>query len=340
MLGMEVTPYQTRHSGPSIDRQSPKLQVPVGGPKERTMACPKVSHAVREECPTCIDMGKDSSGRERLCPELRGRPWGNSPGKKGSSKAYRKQQVKNAYVMDLFAGEAGVTKACIAMGFKAKFWDLRYGAHHDLTKKATLQRIRKEIKGGKVIACMLAPVCTSFSVARDRTKVIRNREYPWGIPAELLSEKEATSISIGNSCFRACLRILRWLDEYKIPYILENPATSKAWYLPPIVNHLKKPHVNFVTCHFCQYGTAWEKPTSFLCGHIHPSDLHRITKVCHGRGICSRSHKAHFQLSGSRNDGTPWTKVAEPYPAKLCRDLAYTLTSHLHTLSTKQFLSW
>jgi len=120
-----------------------------------------------------------------------------------------------------------------------------------------------------------------------------------------------------------------------MPEVLDKRAPSLCLTLSDC-GHLKKPHVNFITCHFCQYGTAWKKPTSFLCGQIHPDELHRLTKVCHGRGTCS----PHFQLSGSRNDGTPWTKIAEPYPAKLCQDLAYTLTSHLHTLSTKQFLSW
>lgn len=240
--------------------------------------------------------------------------------------------------MDLFAGEAGVSRACEALGFRAKFWDLRYGVSHDLTKKSTLLKIRSEIKRGRVLACMLAPVCTSFSVARDRTKVIRNRDYPWGIPFKYLSEKEQNSVVTGNKCFQACIKIMRWLDEAHVPYILENPSSSKAWYLPPILRHLKHPHVNFVKCCFCQFGTIWKKPTSFLTGNINISELHRLTKVCCGRGVCDRTGKPHFLLTGSRRDGVAWTKVAEPYPHKLRVALAHTLTSYLHTYSTRYFL--
>ena len=321
----------------AIYRPSSQVPISAGGAKKRSVESPEECHAIREECQASRYLGKSIQPSERLRQTVRGKPWGNLAGPRGHTKVLRKRQLSNRYVLDLFAGKAGVSQACTALGFRAKFWDLRYGPDHDLTKRSTQHRIRREIKKGRILACMMAPVCTSFSVARDRTKVIRNRSSPWGIQKSLLTQKEQQSIHTGNQVFLACLRIIRWLDEYNIPYILENPATSKAWYLPPVARHLQLPHVHFVTCHFCQYGTIWKKPTSFLTGNVDSLDLHRITKVCRGpKGICSRTSRPHFQLTGSRNDGTPWTKVAEPYPANLCKALAHVLTAPFHTLSSSK----
>ena len=77
--------------------------------------------------------------------------------------------------MDLFSRAGGVSKAVRRLGYMAKFWDIKHGPSQDLTdKQVVLSGIRK----GPVMAYMLGPVCTSFSVARDRTKVIRNRRFP------------------------------------------------------------------------------------------------------------------------------------------------------------------
>ena len=241
----------------AINRQSKKLQISARSAKEGSMEGSQKCHALREKRKTGSNLGLPTNTSPRVRKSLRGRAWGDSFRTSPSTKV-RRRGPQGGYVMDLFAGEAGVSRACEALGFRAKFWDLRYGVSHDLTKKSTLLKIRSEIKRGRVLACMLAPVCTSFSVARDRTKVIRNRDYPWGIPFKYLSEKEQNSIVTGNKCFQACIKIMRWLDEAHVPYILENPSSSKAWYLPPILRHLKHPHVNFVKCCFCQFGTIWK----------------------------------------------------------------------------------
>ena len=60
-----------------------------------------------------------------------------------------------------------------------------------------------------------------------------------------------------------------------------------------------------------------------------------------GRGLCSFSGKQHFQLTGSNRQGIPWTSMAQPYPAGLCRDLAFALTSPFHYQPTlENILVW
>ena len=173
---------------------------------------------------------------------------------------------------------------------------------------------------------MFAPPCSSFSVARDRTLVIRDRAYPWGRPN--LPEHEQAKIEVGNKCFRATLKIIRAPDFFGIPWILENPWSSKCWRLPPIVKLMSMSHVHLRVGDFCSWGTPWRKRTTFMCGNISNDDSMRLQRLCTGeRGICGRTGSAHVHLTGSKN-GTPLTQIAQPYPPKLCHDLAHVLVSH------------
>lgn len=277
----------------AVHRQSQEFQVHARDSETRTMESGQECPEVRKGSPTCAALGISCqwsfATSQQLARKTLGRfCWGES-----------KRRLKQKFILDLFAGDAGVSKACFRYGYKAKAYDIRYGPEQDLTKRFTLRRIQQQIKKGNVLAVMLAPVRASFSVAHDRTKVIRSRQYPWGIPKEQMTQKEWESVLLGNRCFRSCLRIMEWLDEAQIPYILENLATSKAWYLPPMLAHLQKSHINLVVADFCQFGTPWKKRTKFMCGNIEAADLHRLAKVCSGRGICCRTKKTHFQLTGT-----------------------------------------
>ena len=311
-----------------------RLRSPVanaaGCSKARPVEDPEKRHKVREERSPRQHMGEVASKLSHPCPDVRARPWGNPTQAKGSSPVFR-NRCKGKYVMDLFAGSEGLSKAVARFGFRAKQWDMRHGSAHDLTSPQVVRRILREIRRRRVLAVMLAPVCTSFSVARDRAKVIRTRSHPWGIADHLLTEKEKASVQLGNACFKTCLRILKELDKYRIPYLLEDPATSKAWWLPDLALRLTQAHATVITADFCQFGAKWRKRTTFLAGHIQHDDLHRLQRVCTGKGgFCGRTGCKHWQLTGS-SGGVPWTKIAEPYPQKLCTSLAYALTAPHHS---------
>ena len=134
------------------------------------------------------------------------------------------------------------------------------------------------------------------------------------------------SWKIGNACFKAALKIIKWLDEYGVPWVLENPSTSKAWYLPPLVQLEQASHTQTIVTDFCQFGTKWRKRAKLLVGNMDPDDIARCCRLCHGPpGLCSRTQKRHFHLTGSARNGVPWTRIAQPYPPQLCHHLAYSL---------------
>ena len=174
----------------------------------------------------------------------------------------------------------------------------------------------------------MAPVCTSFSVARDRT----NRRYPWGIPKQYLTEAEKEKVDLGNKVFRTDAKIIEELLIHGIPFILENPRSSKAWFLPIMQSLLTHPSIHYVVTDFCQWGTPWKKPTAFMVGNLDTFDSRRLEVRCSGpRGLCSRTGQRHFLLTGSNGKGVPYTRVAQPYPKKLCSSLAFVFTCKFAT---------
>ena len=309
----------------TFDRSISGIPKSSGGAEERTVEVTQKCDTLREGCPLGINMGKDPAEPSVSLPGVRRRSWGVSARKAGCSRIPSK--CRGRYVMDLFSGEGGVSRACVKLGFNAKQWDIKFGASHDLTSPSAVRRILTEIRRGNVLSVMLAPVCTSFSVARDRTKVIRNKRYPWGIPHQYLTEDEKEKLRLGNRVFRTCFKIIQELLIRNIPFILENPRTSKAWYLPIMQSLLAHPQVHFVITDFCQWGTPWKKPTALMIGNLDQLDSRRLEARCSGpKGLCSRTGQKHFLLTGSNSKGVPYTRVAQPYPQKLCRSLAFVLT--------------
>lgn len=235
--------------------------------------------------------------------------------------------IVKGYVADFFSGSGRVARAVRQLGFSTREWELLHGDQFDLTHPCVLRKVKQDINKQLVIAAMLAPPCSSFSPARDRTSVIRSKTYPWGLPN--LPEKEREVVRLGNQCMRAALRIIRWLDAAKIPWVFEQPHCSKAWFTPELVALQEADHTHTLVTDFCQFHTVWRKRTRLLAGNMDWNDFQRCGRLCVGnKGICSRTGKPHFQLTGSSPQGVPWTRVAQPYPHKLCRQIAHALTAH------------
>lgn len=317
--------------------QDPGGQDAGGVPEERPLAVARLPSQVREA-------RTPGSGVERLrgaaagaLPHVRRTARGcrprNAPradarsGTRHSAKVYAGAEVKGRYLADLFSGVGGVAKATRAQGFAAKEWELLHGPDYDLTRPVVVDRILQDIKGKQILAVMLAPPCSSWSVARDRTAVIRTPQEPWGISG-FVSSKDADKINIGNLTLRSALRVARMCLRHSVPFILENPATSKMFYTPELQRIQHHASVTTVVADFCQYGAKWRKATNFLTGFIDPCDLARISKRCCARGgLCSASGRKHLQLTGTAPGGRPWTAVAQPYPVKLNHALVHCLLS-------------
>lgn len=314
----------------AVDRSSQRISDAAGGHEKRSMEVPVFGSEIRKGCSIGSHIQQPADGAAKPRQAVRRGAWGYHARYPKTNRVWRKSEVRG-YFMDLFSGKGGVSRAIHSLGFEAKQWDVLHGPLHDLTDTAVVNRILREIKRNRVKGVMMAPVCTSFSRARDRTKVIRTHRYPWGIPHRFLTEKEISSIRLGNACFRSCLRIINELNKRGIPWILENPWSSRCWSLPPLCHLISSQQAHLSRMDFCQHNTPWKKPTGFLHNHI--VDSHRLSCTCQGQnGVCSRTGRRHWPLTGSGPGGKPWTVLAQPYPPKVCKALAHALTSTYHAL--------
>ena len=233
-----------------------------------------------------------------------------------------RHRINGAFFLDLFAGEGGVAGKWRKLGFKVFEYDVIHGPSYDLTAPALQARILNAMRTKQVLGVMMATPCTSFSVARDRTAVIRNRKFPWKLPHHQLSPKDAVKVDIGNACARATLKFTRACNRHSIPWAVENPHSSKLWLLPEFERLACDPHTQVKVVDFCAYGTPWRKRTRLMFGNVDACDLARLDRCrCIGR-YCSFQSGRHFQLTGAGPNHKPWTLIAQPYPARLCRDLA------------------
>jgi hypothetical protein len=237
--------------------------------------------------------------------------------------------VSGSYVADCFAGCGVVSNKVRAAGFAAREWELLNSPAHDLCNPKVRAPIVADLARGRCIGLMLAPPCSSWSVARDRTYPIRNERYPMGIPH--LKPEDKAKIKIGNDTMHAAVTLARAAHEHGRPWVLENPHSSKMWRAPAMVRLRALEHVHEVVSDFCQWGKPWRKRTRFLVGNVPEQDSQKLARRCCGRGRCSRTGRPHHHLSGSAPNGIRWTLLAMPYPARLAHVLAAMLVSEART---------
>jgi len=231
-------------------------------------------------------------------------------------------------VLDVCSGHGGVSRAIRALGFDSREIDILHGPRWDVRSRRLQAQLARSIRSTEVIAMMCAPPCASFSVAQDRSGKLRDREHPWGLPG-LRTEQQAR-VDEGNSVARAILKLARMAERHRLPWIIENPHSSRFWNLPDIAALRSLPSVSESVVDFCMCGTMWRKRTRFLSGNIEECDLERLRGLrCQGRnGICARTRLPHFRLSGCAPSNKPWTVIAQPYPHRLCSHLAWLLTEN------------
>ena len=204
----------------------------------------------------------------------------NSSAKTARPKVIRNYQAgkcyKSEYLADFFSGSGRLSRAARKAGFTTREFDINNCPPADLTSPGLLSLIRRDIMNERVVAAMLGPPCTSFSIARDRTLQIRSKDWPYGLPG--LSPDMKRVVEDGNATALAAAKNCRWLYNARVPFILENPHSSRIWYIDEYKALAGLERVEVVVADYCQFGTKWRKRTRFLCSDICDCDLDRLRK--------------------------------------------------------------
>ena len=140
-----------------------------------------------------------------------------------------------------------------------------------------------------------------------------------------MGENDLKALNLGNAFAKFTIKLIRTLHQRKIPWMLENPWSSRVWDLPELKRIMAWDAVFYQRIDMRGYGTRWKKPTGLLSGHCNKFSLDcYLSNRCVGRrGTCSFTGKKRIILSGGAPEGgVPWTRIAQAYPVRLGNNIS------------------
>lgn len=221
------------------------------------------------------------------------------------------------FCLEIFAGSARVSQALAKQGISVFPVDICLFPSHNVLAGDIAKGIFNFIRCNRVRLVWIGMPCTTFSRARRFDGLgpppLRSSDHIGGLPA--LRRCDQFKLDEGNQLFRFTMKLLQLCEDFHVPYILENPLTSMAWEMPPLVEFCNLHSPGFCDLDFCCYGEAWLKPTRLLYKYI---DISPLGVRCLGSHLrCSRSKRPHRPLKGVDGNGVFWTLRAQPYPWEL-----------------------
>lgn len=237
------------------------------------------------------------------------------------------------FVIELFAGTAGLSKALSDVGIKAVAIDkCKAGAkvlhpvlRLDLTQESAQRQVLQQLAHPDCVGFWAAPPCGTASKARNRPVPahLRQRGVPNPPPLRSKSQPRGFAHLEGTNRSRVeqanqlydftCKCALAAIKRKKV-FAIENPATSFLWDIDGFVELGKAEGVGAVTFHNCMFGGTRKKHTQVL----HNSNLFSsMARQCDG------THQ-HEPFGVQRSVGR-WvfdTSAEAQYPAGLCRAVA------------------
>eukprot|EP00438_Fugacium_kawagutii_P024465 Skav208079 [mRNA] locus=scaffold1800:124150:131179:- [translate_table: standard] len=220
--------------------------------------------------------------------------------------------------LDIYSGQAGFAKASLRYGAR---WvlviDINFGPQCDLLSNEVRSKLERLIRGGIFEHFSAAPICGSFS--RAVTPAVRSQEFPRGLPG--VSAAMQQKINDGNRHSQWVAKMVKLCISLSIRFWVENPFMSYMWIQPEWASLKPLEHHNVFRCDFCRYKTPWRKRTRFYVGAR--SSLSGV------KNFCDKTHK-HVLLRGrAKGKHACMTKLAEPYPKRLCVQLAHAVCRDL-----------
>ena len=243
-----------------------------------------------------IRQGVDELGRRRsaefraLLPQ-----WFGSSAKTAPQAHPRVFQGKK--FLSLFGGVANPAKYFAKNGGLAAVVDFSFSPQNDLGKHSNWNDIDRNIAFFDALGIDIP--CNTWSRARrapwwsKMPKPIRALgAHIYGLPG--LAEKDFKKVTSANVMLQRAAKVIRKCLRLGLVGYLENPASSMIWQTPEILRLLKDSRVQLIRLDMCMYHTQWKKPTKLLVWNVSNARFH----TCQGRKFCSRTGKAHVQLTG------------------------------------------
>ena len=232
-------------------------------------------------------------------------------------------------ILEIFAGCGRLTTELRKRGFLVFPIDTCLNPEDDLLIFSVERKIFKLIMERRVLLIWLGMPCTTFSIARRDDGLgpgpLRSDACPMGLSG--LGAADRKKLETGNRLLLVTVRIIVACLMTKIPFVLENPHSSRCW-ITPLLQQLFNCHLcKYIQLDFCCFKESWKKPTGLLHAFV---NLQSLARTCKGtRNICSESGKRHIALKGRAPDGRFLTLVAQPYPQALVQELTSLFAAQL-----------
>jgi hypothetical protein len=142
------------------------------------------------------------------------------------------------FSLEIFAGSARLSAAMRRTGIAIYPIDTCLFPSHNVLAGNLEERILSWIRSGRIEFVWLGMPCTTFSQARTWDSLgpvpLRTWQQLWGRSG--LNVYDRTKLKTGNALLVFSLRIFAACCHYNVPVALENPKTSFAWSMPPLLD--------------------------------------------------------------------------------------------------------
>ena len=201
--------------------------------------------------------------------------------------------------IEIFSGAAVATAAAASLGMVVgPPIDLSCSPEFNMEWVHVISWLSFLVSSRRVLAFMVSPPCTSFSLMRR--PALRSRLCPFGFDPAHLQTK------VGNLLAHRGLQLLRVGLVNGVAGLFETPFGALLRHLPGFRAFLGKPCVQQTRCDSCMYGSIHLKSFRFLAVHM------SLEKLCRR---CDRMH-SHVVIQGQ------YTKDSATYVPGLAQALA------------------
>lgn len=216
------------------------------------------------------------------------------------------------YFLEIFSGTGHLTDAVAKCGLPIlEPLDYINGPHCDLRRRRTQELVLSWIDRGIIGFVHLGTPCTIWSRARHNVK-------------DSASTRHKEEVGIELALFSS--EVIRRCIAHGVPYVLENPRSSKLFMFEPLVTSICQGPNRAVDFEMCQFGEPYQKRTRVVTS---VDWLDALARRC--------NHKTHDtwlkgQVKVLSKAGKPIyvnrTALAGAYPHEFCRVYAQLIAKH------------